>query len=161
MKQNLTDKRLAMRKIRKIVFISFVPFIIFLTGCGSMNSKFDCPNQPGITCKSIDQVNDMVDRGLIGKSGEVENTKKISNTKFYPIKSNLNIVTNTNNNAEKQPNPFRAGEQVVRIWIAPYQDVYGNYHNENSIYTVVRKSNWVVPQGIFELGENSVAKQIK
>ena len=154
-----------MRKIRKVVFISFVPFIsfvIFLTGCSSMNSKFDCPNQPGVTCKSIDQVNDIVDRGLIGRSGSIENTKKISDPKFYPIKNiknNLNIGDTVNNSASNNANNqtnhrvFRAGEQVVCIWIAPYQDIYGNYHNESSIHTVVRKSNWVVPQGIVELDE--------
>ena len=43
--------------------------------------------------------------------------------------------------------PIRYGEGVQRIWIAPYEDVDGNYHEPSFVYTVVRTSHWIgIPQ---------------
>ena len=127
-----------MSKIKKTTLIPILFFL--LTGCSSMNSQFDCSNKPGVTCKSIDQVNDMVDRGVIGRernSGKTKNTNQ-----SYLVRKDSNIISRFNG--------LRVGEQVVRVWVAPYQDVNSNYHNESTLYTVVRKNNWVVPN---EIGE--------
>ena len=124
-----------MQKIKKIrptfIFVSAI-----LAGCSSMNSGFDCPNKPGVNCRSLGQVNDMIDRGTLGK----DITTDAYTPKFNITKPKIDRV-----------NPFyalRSGEQVVRIWIAPYQDVQNNYHDASTLYTVVNKSNWNVPKEI-------------
>lgn len=127
---------------QKIIFIPILAIMIFLSGCSSMNSSFDCQNKPGVTCRSLDQVNDMVDRGLIGRERNIEKTK--SNPAYLAIRE-LN-----KQNLSNRLNSLRQGEQVVRVWIAPYQDVSSNYHNESTLYTVVRKNNWAVPKEIIE-----------
>jgi len=113
----------------------------FLTGCSSMNSKFDCPNKPGVTCKSIDQVNDMVDRGMLGRDGDLKNS---CGANCYPTKNSLTAFKMFN-----PANSLRSGEYVVRVWVSPYQDVQGNYHNQSTLYTVVRKNNWTVPKEVY------------
>lgn len=119
-------------------------FLPFLPGCSSMNSNFDCPNKPGVTCRSLDQVNDMVDRGMIGR--ERASAEKTKNTnQAYLTMRELN-----KQNLSSRLNSLRLGEQVVRVWVAPYQDVNSNYHNESTIYTVVRKNNWAVPKEVSE-----------
>ena len=105
-----------------------------------MNSKFDCPNKPGVNCKSLDQVNDMVDQGAIGKDISI---KAMRSPEFSPVYFNKNGFTDLNGS-------LRSGEQVMKIWIAPYQDIHNNYHNESTIYTVVRKNSWTVPKEIKE-----------
>lgn len=124
------------KKTRKIVCVSFL--LVGLMGCTSMNSKFSCPNKPGVNCRSLDQVNDMVDRGLVG----MEETHRSKNLNKWSMQ---NI-----NRQPPQSDVLRMGEQVVRVWIAPYQDVNNNYHNESIIYTVVRKNKWAVQK---EIGE--------
>lgn len=69
-----------------------------------MNSKFDCPMGSGVMCKSISEVNAMVDGGQVGRSS---------------------------NNNEKSKNP---PSHVMRAWIAPYHDGDGNYHEQSLIY---------------------------
>ena len=128
-----------MNKIRKLTFL-FMP--IFLVGCASMNSNFDCPNKPGVTCRSIDQVNDMVNRGAFSKERTTVARGKTSNQHLAVNHSDISGKFNS----------LRIGEQVVRLWVAPYQDVHGNYHNESTLYTVVRKNNWVVPKEVREEG---------
>ena len=110
-----------------------------------MNSSFDCPNKPGVSCHSLDQVNDMVDKGIIGK----ELGFKGHNTQKFHVPGGFNI-----GNSAGATSPLRTGEQVVRIWTAPYQDVYGNYHNEGVIYTVVNKNTWFAPKEITEANSN-------
>jgi hypothetical protein len=39
-----------------------------LAGCAGLNSQFDCPMPPGVMCKSLDEVNKMVDQGKLGGS---------------------------------------------------------------------------------------------
>jgi conjugal transfer pilus assembly protein TraV len=112
--------------------------LVFLSGCTAMNSKFDCQNKPGINCKNLDQVNDMVDNGVFGRDID---RKKTSATFYSKNMLALNNPTYT----------LRSGEQVIRVWIAPYQDTNNNYHNESTLYTVIRKSNWAVPIEIKEL----------
>jgi hypothetical protein len=130
------------QKIQKIKKLMVISILLLLAGCTTMNSKFDCPNRPGITCKSIDQVNDMVDRGLIGKDPQVKNNRLL---KVYSLKNSSNIA-----NRFSQANLLRSGEQVVRVWIGPYQDIHSNYHNESTLYVVVRKNNWAVPKEVRE-----------
>lgn len=133
-----TQRAKIMIRITKTTLIATLFFL--LAGCSSMNSKFDCPNKPGVTCKSIDQVNAMVDRGMIG--GE-QSIAKIKNEKPpYLAQKEANL--------SGRFNKLRVGEQVVRVWVAPYQDSNNNYHNESTLYTVVRKNNWVVPKEISE-----------
>jgi len=126
------------QRLKRTIEILFLFMPILLTGCSSMNSKFDCPNKPGVNCRSLDQVNNMVDRGILGRSSSKERVV----SKFYSIKSKTafnNLVPT-----------LRSDEQVIRVWIAPYQDTNNNYHNESTVYTVARKSNWAVPVEIKE-----------
>lgn len=127
--------------IQKTLLISV---IVFLSGCSSMNSSFVCPYKSGVMCRSLDQVNDMVDRGIIG----AERVEKTKTSRSYLSALSVGEINKQTMNGRFSS--LRAGEQVVRIWIAPYQDVNGNYHNESTIYTVVRKNNWDVPKEITE-----------
>ncbi len=125
-----------------MLFPLFLFFLFFLSGCSSMNSLFDCPHKPGVMCRSLDQVNDMVDREVFGNKASIP---KVKTPKFSFLGSNTSSVGTVKQSIKK---PLRIGEQVVKIWIAPYQDVQGNYHNESEIYTVVNKNQWAVPKEI-------------
>jgi len=118
----------------KKVLVVFL--VVFLAGCSSMNSSFDCPNQPGVMCRDLDQVNTMVNRGEIGKG---KSSHKSFSGEFYPIKNSLKTTA-----------PVRFGEKVLRIWITPYEDSQGNYHDEGMLYTVVRPGRWQVPKEVAE-----------
>ena len=42
-----------------------------------------------------------------------------------------------------QRKPLRYGETVQRIWIAPFEDTSGNYHQESYVYTIVKPGHWL------------------
>jgi conjugal transfer pilus assembly protein TraV len=87
--------------------------LLILSGCSAMNGDFTCSQEPGVMCRSLDQVNSMVNRGEIG-------------------------------GAPKLPPPPRLAleQQVVAVWLAPYEDQEGNYHDSTKIYTTIRPNRW-------------------
>ncbi len=87
---------------------------LLLNACASLNDKFDCPAPQGGSCKRMDEVYAMV-------NGE----KRLPVvTPRYPL-----IIANS---ASKR-------DEVMRLWIAPYEDTDGNYHQANKVYSAVRE----------------------
>jgi conjugal transfer pilus assembly protein TraV len=100
-----------------------------LSGCGELNSQFSCPRKPGITCQSLDQVNSMVDQG------------KLAEAKPKTLPSNDPVLTvNVSYSADEVVS--RSPEQVMRLWVAPYQDDKGNYFSSTHVYHVIQPGHW-------------------
>lgn len=100
-----------------------------LSGCGELNSQFTCPMKPGVTCQSLDQVNTLVDQ------------EKLAEAKSTPLPSNAPVLTvNVSYSANDEVN--RSPEQVMRLWIAPYQDSQGNYFSSTQVYHVIQPGHW-------------------
>jgi conjugal transfer pilus assembly protein TraV len=125
--------------------MSFIKIIILciqiclISACGTMNSKFDCPNQAGVNCKSLDQINRMVDSGQISSHIQTANSQirinESDNThefQSFPVRS-IYIPGQ----------PLRYGETVQRIWIAPYEDKDSNYHQANIVYSIMKGGHWI------------------
>ena len=104
----------------KILLITLC-LLFLLPGCASLNSDFDCPVKPGVMCKSLDEVNSGVDRHAMGSSVR------------SPSADQFSVPPDA---------PARYAETIMPIWIAPYEDAQGNYHNESKIFTVVKPGYW-------------------
>jgi conjugal transfer pilus assembly protein TraV len=109
--------------------ISILIFCL-LTGCAGMNNKFDCPAKPGVTCKSVSEVNDMVDQGVLPRK-DCPNGKCSSSQRPYG-----GMVTAEPFNAERYP------EQLLTIWMAPFEDETGVRHSDSFMNVVVREAQW-------------------
>lgn len=107
-----------------------------LTGCTTMNSNFDCPNQAGVSCKSLDQINGMVDTGEIrGRTQAITCQAKVADsTEFQSFPLRTSFIPGQ---------PLRYGETVQRIWIAPYEDNEGNYHQDSLMYAIMKGGHWI------------------
>lgn len=40
--------------------------------------------------------------------------------------------------------PIRMAPQVLRVWIAPWEDTDGDLHDQHYLYTVVHKGKWLI-----------------
>lgn len=120
------------------IFLTLISATFLLNACCSLNSEFECPMKPGIRCESLDQVNARIDRGEIGRPplSSTPCCGKANNLTPTPVayKNEINIG---------KREPLRYGETVMRVWVAPYEDTAGNYHQESDIYTVVKPSHWI------------------
>lgn len=85
---------------------------LLLNACASLNDKFDCPAPQGGSCKRMDEVYAMVN----GKKRLIALPAQI------PVANSVNY-----------------SEGMMRLWIAPFKDSDGNYHQANQVYSVVRE----------------------
>jgi hypothetical protein len=103
---------------------------IFLAGCSAMNSSFDCNVGSGGKCAPMPAVNEMANRGIFhGSRG------RIGNFMDYKLSAG-------NYGANEKDSLLRLGESVQQVWIAPYEDASGIYHDAASIYMVAQKGRW-------------------
>lgn len=100
-----------------------------------MNSSFDCPNRAGVMCKSVDQINGMVDSGQIsGRMQSSADSSSSSNSEFQPYSVTSGFYPGA---------PLRYGETVQRIWIAPFEDTDKNYHQDSYMYAIIKDGHWI------------------
>ena len=147
----------------------FFSGVALLSGCGELNSQFTCPMKPGITCQSLDQVNTRVDQGQFAEAKDTKKGKEVKEVKEAkeskeskeaksPTKNNFPLLAQTapfrdsvpttpvgdlTDSADStHPGVTRTPEQVMRLWIAPYQDSQGNYFSSTRVYHVIQPGQW-------------------
>lgn len=102
-----------------------------VTGCSLSNEQFDCKYDKGVGCKSITEVNKMVDSGAFGSNQPASITVVTKNQK----NSNAMVVE-------------RVTEQHLRIWLAPMIDEQGQLHEGQLIHTVLRPGFWFIKEEV-------------
>jgi hypothetical protein len=113
-----------------LMFLFFSPFLLSLSGCIGMNSKFDCNAASGGKCEPMGSINKMADYGVFQNVGSRPRT---------PSKTNQNYGYPLNTFAGQ---PIRSNESIQQIWIGPYEDTSGNYHEPSYVYVVIKKGKW-------------------
>lgn len=121
-----------------IVKYFIVPTLtVFLSGCMGMGSKFDCNVDSGGRCAPMHHINQMANYGAFN-----EKTEK-------PFKTDKLMLTERKENKTIQNTygtvPIRSSEKIQQIWIGPYEDTNGNYHEGSYVYAVVKKGSWTSP----------------
>ena len=121
-----------------------------LTSCaGVYDQGFDCPAEKGVGCKSISQINSMVDKGDMDKkplictgSGCVVTPVK-SQSKPKPILKRFDqrsIGTRKYNLPGERV--IRIPERTQRIWIASHEDIEGSFIEESFMHSVIDGGKW-------------------
>lgn len=109
----------------------------WLTACATGSSEmFDCEAGKGVGCKSITQVNALVDQGSLESGGQVQPMPPVVGPLQAEAKKIQEIVLSDNSVIH------RASEEHLRIWMGPFQDDRGNFHEPSVIHTVIRPSYW-------------------
>jgi hypothetical protein len=119
-------------------FSCLLVILVFLTGCSNvaMNSNFACGTGKGLGCKSVSEVNDIVESSQITDSEIIlsSDEKKgavVSMLKYYDGASSPDNM------------PKREPEKRIKIWFAPHIDAYDNYIEETVVYAVIKDAHWV------------------
>ncbi len=123
-------------------FLGILPLLV--SGCvGVYDQKFDCEVAPGIACKSISEVNKLVDNNelenAIGEKDDDTASKKASSTKALPSFTDTAIYSAENSSTTLK----RQSERTLRIWIASHQNQHGDFFEESYVHTVVTPGKWV------------------
>lgn len=124
-------------------FFPFLSVLILLSGCSTTSEVFECEAGKGIGCKSISEVNKMVDNGKLANNEEPDSLKVSAPVfeKNAPIAGMREISLNEAVLSD-QPLVSRVREESLSVWIAPFQDEQGNLHEGSVIHTVIRPGYW-------------------
>lgn len=112
--------------------LPLIMMILILTGCANigMNSSFSCGVGTGLGCKSVTEVNDIVDTGVMTVQATDEQEKAVySMLTYYDA-------------YDKSAMPEREPEKRLRVWFAPHVNIYDNYVEETVVYSVIKDARW-------------------
>ena len=118
--------------MKQLLAISILVF--FLSGCMGMGSKFDCNVSSGGKCAPMNHINKMADYGAF-------NDNRSYKSNLLQTKYKKGYLPNTSSVFAGAP--IRSSESIQQIWIGPYEDINGNYHESAYVYTVVKNGNWI------------------
>lgn len=149
--------------------------LIFLIFQSCSAPKYGCPYGEGVTCKSVDTVYRELLSGELEKKKEEHRTlrqieqekkpRKLGNsdplmTKDQRLTTNnqpQTVVFNPTPKSEKPDTvPLRTPPEILRVWIAPWEDANGALHGGNYIYLVVNSGKWIMGNGAVQEGENII-----
>jgi conjugal transfer pilus assembly protein TraV len=125
-------------------FLSVVCLSLGLVGCTTSHEVFDCPAGKGMGCRSISQVNRMVNQGEIAQDPEPE---RVSPSVSLSSADADRLSTSLMGEGRVVK---RVSEEHLRVWIAPFVDERGDFHEASRIHTVLRPGHWDVTQGSFQ-----------
>ncbi len=112
--------------------------LLTLTGCAATaKENFDCKYGKGVGCRSITEVNGMVNQGTLGKT---QSTLLKNSSAPMLLGSSL---PGANGKAVQ-----RVTEEHLKLWIAPFQDKQGNFHEGAIVHTVLKPGFWQVQEGV-------------
>lgn len=110
--------------------------LVNVGGCASYESRFDCNAPSGSGCRSVSEINEMVNRKELGTEQRIEATK--------PDENHLSGISYSENNADIAANTrvIRLPERTMRIWVDGFSDDKGDYVGETRVYTVLEPGKW-------------------
>lgn len=121
-------------KMKSYCFIGSLS--LWVSACTVGHEDFECPNDSaGYGCKSIKQVHELVNN---------KTSDKVITPVVSPVVGSISaqkLDTNTVSYSDAAM-VDRTREEKLRIWIAPFQDEQGNFHEPSVIHTVIRPSYW-------------------
>lgn len=151
---------------------------LFATGCSSIAnvgaSDFNCASTDGVKCKSTREVYEMTNNGnvptaergvqkkryarLNEQTAQQEQDQKQEQEKEdrQALKDQADPVAK-NYVAPRLPDrpvPIRTPAEVMRIWIAPWEDKNGDLNTNGYVYTEIEPRRWVIGK------PNSVGTQV-
>jgi conjugal transfer pilus assembly protein TraV len=98
--------------------------VLMLTACTTYQEGFDCAAVPGVGCKSITQVDRLIDQGKLGNEEESLEEK----------------VSQPETSQKREPFDPSLKRQGVQVWLAPYEDDNGTWHDSQMLFVPLKKS---------------------
>jgi hypothetical protein len=109
--------------------LAIIALLMSLSACSQSVTK-ECKVGIGADCKSVSEVNEMINRKELPRRGKVEESV---------VQSKLDINTKVN---PEQSGVSRVREQTARIWMNGFEDEQGDYIEESYVHVVLKGGQW-------------------
>ncbi len=115
-------------------FVSVLLLLNCLVGCTRASQTFDCPYGKGVGCHSITEVNQMVNDGKFDKDS-LEGAPHQTSPSASSDKAQATLPND-------KAMVHRISEERLSVWLAPFQDEQGDFHEASVVHTVLKPGYW-------------------
>lgn len=122
--------------------------ILFLSACSTSRTSLDCKPGKDAGCRSISEVNKMVNNKELEEriKGEEkapqESDKKLIARFGMKGKSLVSTINEFSKTKQAKDPVARVPEETMRIWVNSFTDDMGDYIKETYIHTVTKPGHW-------------------
>lgn len=170
-----------MRNHRNCRALLGIVAMTMLGGCAVGSQDFSCPDVPtGMACTSTRDVYDRTEGANVAAETQSESDEAATTTSNRADRRGASSSGDTNNaeqsvegQADKRRQrrtarapirqqkqlPIREPSQVMRIWVAPWEDEGGNLHMSGLIYTEIVKRRWSI--GVPGAEDSGIAQPLR
>lgn len=131
--------------MKMIKVVAVLGAVLAMSGC--MNSKFSCPGMPsGVVCKKPSEVYAMTNNGRLATNNGAEEAcdKKCQKKRQAQGGEASGLLQNRLLEPLTGPMPIREAPQVMRVWVAPYNDENDDLHWPSFVFTEITKRRWSI-----------------
>lgn len=158
---DLTGKGISAAKIRQPLrfrSVALVGATLVLSGCSTLNigeGDYSCPGMPsGVQCMSARDVYAATNDGNVPRpmrSEQAQPEEGVLASSRVPTSSTSSgdvVIDNyVTPRLPDRPVPIRTPAQVMRIWVAPWEDTNGDLIVSGYVYTEIEPRRWVIGDG--------------
>ena len=131
-----------LKKKRAKSLISLLSFVL-LSACAVSTESFDCKPGKGVGCKSIHEVNQLLNEQNLGAKDSATDAQSLApalETSAFsmPIPEHL-----------KDKDLLllqRVPERALSIWFAPFTDAEGHLHEASTVHVLLKPSTWQIEE---------------
>lgn len=110
---------------------------MWVVGCTQGHESFSTEPGKGYGWKDMTETQKEVHNEMTVES--------IDTNRLVPFLPIIPLVSSTSRSTSALSGVTRIPEQSLKIWFAPYQDSFGNLHEECVVHTVMQTGQWVLP----------------
>ncbi|MCK9172177.1 MAG: type IV conjugative transfer system lipoprotein TraV [Desulfuromonas thiophila] len=133
-----------------------IVFVLSAFLLGACSAGYNCKGMPeGVSCMSAREVYNATEYaeylGTPAMSKDEEGKgegKEDAGQKQQTAPVANPYATAVQGYQQDNPLPIRTPEQVMEIWVAPWEDNQGSLHMASTIYTEIEKRRWTVGESI-------------
>ncbi|AKZ86610.1 TPA: type IV conjugative transfer system lipoprotein TraV [Escherichia coli] len=146
--------------VRSAKMLGMGAVLLVLSGCSSFNigsDEYGCPGMPsGVQCMSARDVYSATNDGNVPRPMKPEEVKAkaeadgggSSDVSVSSSNSGDSVIDNyVAPRLPDRPIPIRTPAQVMRIWVAPWEDTNGDLIVTGYVYTEIEPRRWVIGDG--------------
>lgn len=114
---------------------------LMVSACGVHKSKFDCDAASGMHCKSMGEINEILDKEDLklsrSSSRAAEASAEEQNVDLGEFPTQV-----MDSSVEQDPTIHRVAEETLRVWVAPYKNDADEYVDAFHMHIVTKEGRW-------------------
>ena len=131
--------------MKRLILMAAAAITMALTGCSFSGyggtTQFKCAAPEGVSCNSISGNYANAVAGTLGQDNKIDHG---TSQGYFDGAGRPSKYAQSNRATPSSGTPIRTQTEVLRIWIAPYQDIDGDLIDQSYTYVTLNEGRWLI-----------------